>query len=258
MFEPAEVDSVLERAAAAGVGGVLVPATGADDLARTLELAATRPDRVVAAIGVHPHEASSLDDGLKRRLGAARGGHGVVAIGEIGLDYHYMASPREDQLAALEWQLGLAAEASLPVVLHNRESFDDLVMVLDRWRARVTGVCHSFTEPPHAVAQVLALGFRVGISGMVTFARADNIRAMAAAVPPTCAVVETDSPYLAPVPFRGHRNEPAHVAHVGVRVAEVWGCPVDHAAEVTSTVFRDLFGVAPGWPAPVASVHDEG
>lgn len=249
MFEASEVDEVLRRAAAAGVDGVLVPATGADDLERTLELAASRPDRLLAAVGVHPHEASSLDHRLKLRLTESCGRPGVVAVGEIGLDYHYLSSPREDQLAALEWQLGLAAEARRPVVIHNRESFGDLLPVLARWAGRVSGVCHSFTEPPGAVAEVVALGFRVGISGMVTFARADNIRAMAAAVPPSRALVETDSPYLAPVPHRGRRNEPALVSCVGERVAEVWACTAAEVAEMTGTVFRELFGVGAEWPA---------
>jgi len=250
MFDPGEVGEVLDRAAAAGVEGVLVPATGAGDLDRVLELAEAHGDRVLAAAGLHPHEASTLDDGLKRRLQACLERPGVVAVGEAGLDYHYMSSPREDQLATLEWQLGLAAEAGLPVVLHNRESFDDLAGVLRRWAGRVSGVCHSFTEPPPAVREVVALGFRVGVSGMVTFRRADNIRTMAAAVPHDAAMVETDSPFLAPEPYRGRRNEPAYVADVGRALAEVWGEPAERVARRTAAVFRTLFGVHDSWPAP--------
>lgn len=250
MFDPGEVDAVLDRAASAGVVGALVPATGAGDVDRVLELARGYGDRLVAAAGVHPHEASTLDDGLKRRVRAAVGEPGVVAVGEVGLDYHYMSSPREDQLAALEWQLGLAAEACLPVVLHNRESFDDLRGVLRRWAGRVTGVCHSFTEAPPAVREVVALGFRVGVSGMVTFRRADNIRAMAAAVPLDAAMVETDSPFLAPEPHRGRRNEPAYVTAVGRTLAEVWSEPEERVAQCTAAVFRSLLGLDDGWPAP--------
>ncbi len=249
MFEPDEVGEVVDRAVAAGVVGVLVPATGAGDLDRVLELAGAHGDRLVAAAGVHPHEASTLDDGLKRRLRASIGHRGVVAVGEVGLDYHYLRSPREDQLAALEWQLGLAAEAGLPVVLHNRDSFDDLGGVLRRWAGRVTGVCHSFTEPPPAVREVVGLGFRVGISGMVTFRRADGIRTMAAAVPMDAAMVETDSPFLAPEPYRGRRNEPAWVAAVGRTLAEVWGEPEERVAQSTGAAFRSLFGLGDGWPA---------
>ena len=129
MFSSDELPDVLGRAADQGVEGVLVPATSADDLAMTLEIA-ERYQAVVAAAGIHPHDASTLDDGLKRRVEQAIANPNVVAVGEIGLDYHYMNSPREDQIAALEWQLDLALEADLPVVLHNRESWEDLESAL--------------------------------------------------------------------------------------------------------------------------------
>jgi TatD DNase family protein len=250
MFDDAEVTDVLERASAAGVGGVLVPATGADDLDRTLGLARHHPDRVVAAAGVHPHEARDLDDGLKRRIAAALTSPGVVAVGEIGLDYHYLNSPREDQIAALDWQLDLAIDADLPVVLHNRESWDDLVDRLAARRGRIRGVCHSFTESPDAARTVQDLGLVVGISGMVTFRRADNIREMAAAVSPSRAMVETDSPYLAPVPHRGKRNEPAFVPHVGRELSKVWGQEVAEIAALTTACFRSLFALPATWPRP--------
>jgi TatD DNase family protein len=251
MFEPEEVPDVLERAVAAGVGGVLVPATGADDLDVTLALGRDHPGRVVVAVGVHPHDARTLDDGLKGRLQRAVGASGVVAVGEIGLDYHYMNSPREDQLAALEWQLDLAIESELPVVLHNRDSWGDLEQRLDTRSGRLRGVCHSFTESPDAARRVVDLGLVVGVSGMVTFKRADNIREMAVAVPPERAMVETDSPYLAPVPHRGKRNEPAFVAFVGGELARVWGREASEVAAATTTCFRTLFGLPETWPDPL-------
>jgi len=252
MFEPDEVPAVLERASAAGVGGVLVPATNGEDLDRAIALAGEHPGRVVAAAGVHPHDASSLDDGLKRRVAGGLTAAGVVAVGEIGLDYHYLNSPREDQIAALEWQLDLAIEVGLPVVLHNRDSWDDLVQRLTARSGRLRGVCHSFTESPEAARTVQNLGLVVGISGMVTFKRADNIREMASAVSPSGAMVETDSPYLAPVPHRGTRNEPAYVPHVGAELSRVWGQEVALTAAQTTACFRSLFGLPETWPAPVA------
>jgi TatD DNase family protein len=204
---------------------------------------------VVCAAGVHPHDARTLDDGLKKRVQAALQEPGVVAVGEIGLDYHYMNSPREDQIAALRWQLDLAMERSLPVVLHNRESWRDLEAELERCDGRLTGVCHSFAEGPAEACRVVGLGLRIGISGMVTFKAADNIREMVAAVSAEDVMVETDSPFLAPVPHRGSRNEPAYVARVGERLAHEWTRPAEEIAAVTTNVFCELFGMSKEWAA---------
>ena len=248
MFGPDEVPEILKRAVENGVAGVLTPATGGEDLDAAVALAGDHPDRVVAAAGVHPHEATTLDAGLKRRIERACAEDGVVAVGEIGLDYHYMNSPKEDQIAALAWQLDLALEVGLPVVLHNRESWSDLESLLDERRGRLRGVCHSFTEGPDEARHVIALGLRVGISGMVTFKAAHNIREMAAVLDPEDVLVETDSPFLAPVPHRGGRNEPSYVPLVGQRLAEEMKTPVGEVASLTTTGFRELFGVGNDWP----------
>ncbi len=249
MFDPDEVEAVLERAAAAGVEGVLVPATNGEDLDVAVTLAAEFPGRIVAAVGIHPHDASTLDAAMRRRLSRAVGLPGVVAVGEIGLDYHYMHSPREDQLAALAWQLDLARDAGLPVVLHNRESWDDLWAGLRPREGSIRGVCHSFTEGPPEAAAITGIGLLVGISGMVTFNRAENIRELVRSLEPEQVLVETDSPYLAPVPHRGKRNEPAFVVEVAHRVGRELGLEPDALACVTFENFRALFGT-PSWPAP--------
>lgn len=248
MFEMDEVSAVLERATAKQVHGVLVPATSRDDLETTYRLAGDHPEKVVAAVGIHPHEASTLDAGLKRLLESAVARPGVVAVGEIGLDYHYMNSPREDQLAALEWQLDLALETGMPVVLHNRESWPDLESRLRIRAGRLRGICHSFTEGPNEALRVVELGLMVGISGMVTFKAADNIRDMAAVLEPEAVLVETDSPFLAPVPHRGDRNEPSYVPLVGRKLAEVWDKPAEVIASTSTRGFRALFGVGQSWP----------
>jgi TatD DNase family protein len=248
MFEPDEVQDVLERAVESGVGGVLVPATNSEDLERTADLAAASPGRLVGAAGVHPHDASSLDGVLKRRVEEALSRDVIVAVGELGLDYHYMNSPREDQLRALEWQLDLALEFDLPVVIHNRDSWIDLERLLAARAGRLRGVCHSFTEGPEEALRVVALGLLVGISGMVTFKKADNIRRMVAALGPDDVMVETDSPFLAPMPHRGRRNEPAYVVHVGRRLAEEWEAEPSVLAAATTANFRRLFAVDPAWP----------
>lgn len=243
MFEPDEIPDVLERARSCGVTRVLTPATGRDDLEISTSLCQEYPDRVVAAVGVHPHEADSLDAPVKRMVERGCGQPGVVAVGEIGLDYHYLNSPREDQLAAFAWQLDLAIELDVPVVVHNRESWSDLERLLSARQGQIRGVCHSFTEGPAEARRVFEIGLHVGISGMVTFKQADNIREMAAALEPDRVLVETDSPFLAPVPHRGKRNEPSYVPLVGEKLAEIWKKPAEEVAVLSSAGFRELFGV---------------
>ena len=242
-----KVEEALLQAEEAGVNGVLVPATSSDDLDAVVELARGLPSRIVAAAGIHPHDATSLDAGLKRRVSAAADEDGVVAVGEIGLDYHYMKSPREDQLAALEWQLDLALEIGLPVVLHNRESWSDMEPALARRFPRLRGVCHSFTEGPNEALRVIELGLVVGISGMVTFNAAHNIREMAAALRVDQVLVETDSPFLAPVPYRGKTNQPAYVVEVGRRLAQELGVEAEELAARSGESFRSLFNLADEW-----------
>ena len=240
MFGEAEREGVLERAGAAGVRTVLVPATGPGDLDEVLGMGERWPGRVVTAVGVHPHEARLLDDEARRRLARAIGRPGVVAIGEIGLDYHYDHSPREDQARAFAWQLDLARESGLPVVLHHREAWDDFLRLLDQ-AGPLSGVAHSFTEGDEGARQVVARGLHVGISGMVTFPKGDNVRAAARVVPAGRLLVETDSPYLAPVPHRGRRNEPAWVALVAEAVARARGVASEQIERETDEAFETLF-----------------
>ena len=240
MFPEDERRAVLERAAEAGVQAVLVPATGREDLDAVAELAAMGEGRIFAALGFHPHEAVQCDAAWRRRLERLLESPGVVAVGEIGLDYHYDHSPREDQRAVFAWQLSLARERGLPVVLHHREAWGDFLSAVDAVPA-VRGVAHSFTEGEAGAAEVTRRGLLVGISGMVTFPRAENIREAARAVPEGRLLVETDSPYLAPVPHRGKRNEPAYVTLVAEAVARVREVDVKQVEAETDAAFRELF-----------------
>lgn len=251
MFPRHGREEVLARACDAGVSGVLVPATGREDLEEVAELGSAWPGRVWVALGFHPHEARHLDASAKRRLESHVRAAGVVAIGEIGLDYHYDFSGRDEQRRAFAWQLGLARELSLPAVLHHREAWDDFLAALDG-ALGVSGVAHSFTEGAAGVAEVVRRDLRVGISGMVTFPRGDNIREAAAAVPAGMLLVETDSPYLAPVPHRGRRNEPAYVRLVAEAVARARNVELAVLERETDAAFAALFlgGVAPGTNAP--------
>ena len=240
MFEPEERRAVLERAAEAGVCAVLAPATGRGDLDDVVEVAGLGGGRVFGAAGFHPHEASGCDAAWKRRVERALDSPGMVAVGEVGLDYHYDLSPREDQRRVLAWHLGLARERGLPVVLHHREAWADFLAALDA-AAGVRGVAHSFTEGAEGVAEIERRGLLVGISGMVTFPKGDNIRAAARAVAAGRLLVETDSPYLAPVPHRGKRNEPAHVRLVLEEVARVRECDPAELERETDAAFEELF-----------------
>ncbi len=231
---------MLDRAAEVGVGRVLVPATGPDDLDPVAALALEFPDRAVVALGFHPHEARHLGSTGKRRLEQLVQGPGVVAVGEIGLDYHYDHSTPAEQRLALAWQLSFARELGLPVVLHHREAWADFLAALDAVPG-VRGVAHSFTEGATGVTEVVRRGLYVGISGMVTFPRADNIREAARAAPLDSLLVETDSPYLAPVPHRGRRNEPAWVRIVAERVAAERHVAITTLEAATDANFARLF-----------------
>ena len=240
MFEPAERSDALARALEAGVTKVLVPSTGRDDLDLAVELAGSGEGRLLGAVGFHPHEAATLDNAWKRRLERALESPGIVAVGEIGLDYHYDLSPRDEQRKVLAWQLALASEHGLPVVLHHREAWSDFLAALDA-APGIRGVAHSFTEGASGVAEMARRGLFVGISGMVTFAKADNVRDAAKAVAAGRLLVETDSPYLAPVPHRGTRNEPAYVRLVAETVARLRDTDVAAVERETDAAFAELF-----------------
>jgi TatD DNase family protein len=248
MFPAPERAAVLERAREAGVGMILAPATGREDVDLVVELAGLSEGVIHAAVGFHPHEASGCDATWKRRVENLLEFPWVVAVGEIGLDYHYDFSPREDQRKLLAWQLGLARERNLPAVLHHREAWQDFLAALDA-APGVRGVAHSFTEGADGAAEITQRGLFVGISGMVTFPRAENVREAARAVPAGRLLVETDSPYLAPVPHRGKRNEPAYVRLVAEEVARVRGVELTVVEAETDAAFRELFLPAPGGPS---------
>ena len=236
------LSDVLSRARAAGVERFLVPGTTLVDSAQALAIAAAH-DGVVAAVGVHPHEAKDFD---RERDGAALEAMTlrpeVVAVGEVGLDFHYDLSPRDKQVEVLEWMLDLAWRRELPVILHNRESGPELLALLEGLGPREhAGVFHSFTETAEYGRRVLDLGYRISFSGMITFRAADNIREAAAGLPLDGTLVETDSPYLAPVPYRGKRCEPAFVVETAKKLAEIHRVTLERVAEATTANYERLF-----------------
>ena len=243
----ADLDAVVMRARAAGVSRALVILAAEDDaeIGRAATVAQAWPE-CRFAVGVHPHHAkvfeSSPQDAAAKvaerldALPAAR------AIGEIGLDYHYDFSPREVQHAVFRVQVQLALSRDLPIVIHTREAEDDTLRILqEEGQGRLRGVFHCFTGDSAAAARALATGFLVSIPGVATFPKAETLRQAAAAVPADRLLVETDSPYLAPIPYRGKRNEPAYVARVVDQIAAVRGTTAEAFGAETDRNFDRLF-----------------
>ncbi len=238
----ADVAAQIERARNSGVTRFLVPGTTLADSREAVALAAAHAG-VHAAVGVHPHDAKDFEPGrdgeafedLARRAE-------VVAIGEVGLDFHYGHSPRHNQIEVLEWMADCAARLTLPLLLHNRESGAEMMALLSRSPRRDRpGVFHSFAEDAAYGKKALDLGYLVSFSGMITFRAADAIRAAAAGLPLSAMLVETDAPYLAPVPHRGRSCEPAFLVETAKKLAEVRGTDLVTVAAATTANFDRLF-----------------
>lgn len=233
----ADAAAVLGRARDQGVRGFVVPGTKLDDAPQAVAIAAN--DDVWAAVGFHPHEAKDCDDGAFATIEKLAANPRVVAIGEIGLDYHYMHSPRETQRAVLQRHIDLARRRGLPVIIHNRESTDDMLEMLPP----MNGILHSFTENYDVAKQLVDRGYFISFSGIVTFRTAETLRDCAKRLPHDRVLIETDTPFLAPVPFRGRDNEPAFVIKIAELLASLWSVPLETVAEQTTANFERAFGV---------------
>jgi TatD DNase family protein len=237
----ADRDAVVERARGAGLVAILNVGADLPSSRAAVGLAETHAS-IYAAVGVHPHDAATVTLAVLDELRTLARHPKVVAVGEIGLDYYRDLSPRPVQRRAFADQLALAAELDLPVVVHSREAHDDVLAALRGWGG--SGVLHSYSAGPERLEEVLGLGFSIGISGPVTFRKADQLRAVAVAVPLERLLVETDCPYLTPAPYRGKRNEPAYVRYVVEAVARARGVPAEAVARATAVNAHSLFGIA--------------
>lgn len=238
-------DEVLARAWNAGVRRILTigNGTGPDDMACGLPLA-RQHDWVFTTVGVHPHDASRMQPRHLVMMEELAAETRVLAIGEAGLDYHYDNSPRSAQREAFEAQLDLANRCDLPIVIHTREADDDMIRILHAKKPR-RGVVHCFTSGAELAERAVDLGLMISFSGILTFGKADALRAVAAHVPDDQFLVETDAPYLAPVPHRGKRNEPAFVAETATLLAGVRGVSPEELGTRTTRNFERLFGLEP-------------
>lgn len=237
-----ELEDVVARARRAGVEGMLTISTRLSDFDKVRSLAEAHKD-IWCTVGVHPHEVEAEPDTTTDQLVKLAAHEKVVGIGETGLDYFYDHSPRAEQQAGFDVHLAAACETGLPVIVHTRDADEDTNAMLRNAAAggNLTGVIHCFTSGRGVAETALELGFYISLSGILTFKNAQEIRDIVKDVPLDRLLVETDSPYLAPVPKRGKRNEPAFVAHTAACLAEVKGVSIEEIHTITGQNFAKLF-----------------
>lgn len=238
-----ELLDVVERARQAGVMHVINVGDTIDGSLLAINQA-EKHSRVWAAVAVHPHEAATLDDQAVEQLREMSKNPRVVAIGEIGLDYYYENCDRGVQKIAFERQIELALEVGLPIVVHSRDAHADVLSILKEAASRgVTGVLHCYSGSLELAMEFIDLGFFISIAGPVTFKNAKRPVEVASRIPLDRLLVETDCPYLAPVPVRGRRNEPAYVRYTAEKIAELRGMTLEELAEATTKNAARLFGI---------------
>ena len=239
-------EEVIQRARDAGLSAILNVGTGdphSGALERAVELAREYED-IYTAVGVHPHDARLFDDRAEQRLRELiKEGTRVIAWGEIGLDFHYDNSPRQVQMDVFRRQLHLARDANLPVIVHTREAEKETIDLLkSEWAgSNLPGIMHCFSGSLALAEKAIELGFLISFSGIVTFKKADELRAVAHEVPLDRLLIETDCPFLSPIPFRGKRNEPAHVVEVAKCLAQLREVSLQDIARITTENFTRLF-----------------
>ena len=240
-------DEVIRRAREAGVSLMMAIGTGdgPPELEAAIRIAEAHPD-VTATVGVHPHDASKFDDLTATRLEALCAHPDVVAVGEIGLDYHYNNSPREIQRRAFVAQMEIATSQGMPIVIHTRDAWGDTLDLLrQHWAGSgIRGIMHCFTGTSEQALRCLDMGFLLSFSGVLTFSRSADLRATARWTPMDALLVETDAPYLTPAPYRKiRRNEPRFVVETARAVADVKGVGLEDVACQTGGNYRELFGL---------------
>jgi TatD DNase family protein len=236
-------DEVIERARAAGVTTILNVGTGdphSGAFERAVELG-RKHENLYTAIGTHPHDARLYDDQAEEKIKTLVTKERVIAWGEIGLDFHYDNSPRDVQVAVFKRQLRTANECDLPVVIHTREAEPETIEILKNAQVKRRGIFHCFSGSMDLARSAIELGFMISVSGIVTFKKADELRAVAKEVPLDRLLIETDCPYLTPIPYRGKRNEPAYVVEVARCLAGIHGIDIEEMARITTENFHAFF-----------------
>ena len=237
-----DLDEVITRAKQAGVETCVSICTDLKEAQAVLDIA-IKYDNVFCSVGVHPHEAQLPENikDLAKVLNDFALHDKVIALGETGLDYYYEHSPRAEQREAFATHIAVAKSTKLPLIVHTRDAEQDTIDLLSKEKGNITGVIHCFSGSQDLANKSLDLGFYISISGIVTFKKADELREIVKTVPLDRLLLETDAPYLTPIPHRGKRNEPAMMVHTAQVVADLKGVELTKLAEVTSQNFRDLF-----------------
>jgi len=242
-----DLDTVIQGAHEANVTKIIIPAVDLQSTQEALALAA-HYSGVYPSAGIHPNSTSDFDATLLADLTVLANNPNIIAIGEIGLDYYWDKSPKQQQIAAFEAQLDLAANLELPVIIHNREASEDVMAVLESWVQSLPlalkdrpGVLHSFSAPQQIAERALAIGFYLGFTGPITFKKADDLRNVARSIPIERILVETDGPFLTPEPFRGKRNKPEYIPHIVDRLAGLKNIATDEMARITTANAIRLF-----------------
>jgi len=236
-------DAVIKRAYDSGVKWIMNPGADYESSINAVKLAETY-DFMYAAVGIHPHDAKTLDDMMLGLIKAMARKTKVKAIGEIGLDYHYDFSPRDEQIYWFRKQLQLAKELKMPVIIHDREASNDVMTILKEENSFETGVLmHCFSGSAELARQYVKLGAYISIAGPVTFKNSRKLIEVVEMVPLDRLMIETDSPYLTPTPFRGKRNESAHVRYVAEKIAEIKGLTFEEVAKQTAINAKKYFNI---------------
>ncbi|MXV74329.1 TatD family deoxyribonuclease [Candidatus Poribacteria bacterium] len=234
-------DAVLKRAHEAAVTNILVIGFDMETSLGAVALAEKHP-HIYATVGMHPHDAKDLTSEILKTFRELAAHPKVIALGEMGLDYYRNLSPRPVQKAAFEEQLDLAEELQMPIVIHNRDAYMDILPILEARQGRIRGVLHCFTGDVELMHRSLAIGFHIGIGGIVTYPNAKDVQTVAKEVPENRLLIETDCPWLAPQFRRGKRNEPAYVRAVAENIAELRSTTVETIGEITTQNFNLLMG----------------
>lgn len=237
-----DISASIARAQSAGVRQMVVIGFDLASSQQAVRLSEAFPGTLFAAIGVHPHDAKNWDAATEQRFRALSDHPHVVAIGEIGLDFHYDFSPRPDQEKAFRAQMQLAREVELPIVIHCREAYPETLQILQEESAdEIGGVMHCWAGTVEEAERTAEIGLALGFGGTLTYKNAQNVRDAASAVPLELLLVETDAPYLAPQPKRGQRNEPAYTVLVAERLADLRGITLTELATLTTANARRVF-----------------
>ncbi len=236
-------DAVLKRAHEAKVSNILVIGFDMKTSLGAVELA-EKYSHIYATVGMHPHDAKDLTSDVLKTFCELAAHPKVIALGEMGLDYYRDLSPRPVQKAAFKEQLDLAEELQMPIVIHNRDAYIDILPILEARQGRIRGVLHCFTGDVELMHRGLAIGFHIGIGGIVTYKNAADVQAVAQQVPDDRLLIETDCPWLAPQFRRGKRNEPAYVRAVAEKIAELRDTSIETIGKITTENFGTVFKLA--------------